>query len=165
MRFRNSSDSVRSIGVSLAAVVQGAMWLDVGNGNHSRQACNLKGNEGLDLGRRQRLLDAAKPGSVVVPGMRADLDSELAAPPCCRDRDGHRACMSSARDAGAVDHAEDGLVGSGAFADVRVEIHLMQATSVGGVAVQELDGVIEGRDHCLERFRRSLHTAWHVDDK
>jgi hypothetical protein len=81
--------------------------------------------------------------------------------------------MRAARNVRAVDETEDYLVSAGALADVRVQVHLRFispalgrcATSMSGVAVQQLEGVTEDCHDRLERLRRTLHTSRHIDDQ
>src|SRR5712692_7001108 len=124
MRLRDARDRVRRCGIVLTAVIQRSVGLDVCDRHHRGEGRDLERHQRLDLIRRQSALFTPKPRPVVVPGMRTDLDAELAALQGGRDRDRRRARMYTASDVGAVNLRQDRVVGARTFAKVCVEVQL-----------------------------------------
>ena len=123
MRLRDPGERICRGRVALAAVIERAVWLDIGDGRDRGQTRDLKRDQRLDLIRRKRSLVAAEAGAIVIAGVRANLHPELAAAPGGRDRDRGRAGVDATRHVGAVDAGEDRLVFAGALTDIGVEIH------------------------------------------
>src|SRR2546426_4111573 len=122
MRLGDPGQRVGRCGIALAAVVQGAVRLDIDDRRHGGESCDLERDQRLDVLRAERTLDAAEAGAIVIPRVRADLDAQLAAPPGGGDGKRRGSRMDAARDVGAVDAGQDRLVLAGTLADVSVEI-------------------------------------------
>src|SRR5438067_463370 len=122
VRLGNPGQGVRGGGIALTAVIQRAVWLHIGEWNDGRQPGDLERDQRFDLVPRKGSLDPTEARPIVVAGVGANLHSELATPPCGRDRDRQGPRVDAAGNVGAVDASQDRLVFTGAFADVGVEI-------------------------------------------
>src|SRR5260370_15535902 len=123
MRLGDAGQRVSGGRVPLAPVVQRAVRLDVRDGSDRGEARHLESDERFDLVRAKRTLDATESRAVVVAGMSPHLQAQSSAPPGRGDGDRRRARMYPARDVGAVDRSEHGLVLGRALPDVRVDVH------------------------------------------
>ena len=75
VRLRNSRNGIRRRDVDLAAAIERAVWFDERNRHDRGQAGYLKSNQCFDLIGLDAGLDPAKVRAVVVPGVRANLNS------------------------------------------------------------------------------------------
>src|ERR1700730_2291699 len=119
----DSRHPLRSLKVRLAVVIEGAVRLDIAQPGHRGEGADPEAHTSLKLIERQLHLQPPEVLAVVVSGMRADLDPQLAAAPHRQDAFPGRPGVGPAADVGAVDDGQDLLVVTGPFAHVRVQVH------------------------------------------